>query len=100
MHDVLGQHGAAEHGAHTCACGEQDGAGFPELDSRTVPHAIRHATIFGALDSLRAGGGLVLLVSHDPVPLLAQLEQRAPGRFELEYLERGPDVWRLQFTLR
>jgi len=66
------------------------------LDARAVPHAIRHATIFGALDSLGSGGGLVLVAPHDPLPLLAQLEQRSPGVFSLDYLERGPEAWRIR----
>ena len=81
-----------------CSCGEADGAELPELDARTVPHAIRHATIFGALDAVPAGGGLVLVAPHDPVPLLGQLEGRAPGAFAVDYLQRGPDAWRLRFT--
>ena len=81
-----------------CSCGETDGAELPELDARTVPHAIRHATIFGALDAVPAGGGMVLVAPHDPVPLLGQLEARAPGVFAVDYLERGPEAWRLRFT--
>ena len=79
----------------TCGCGGHDDASLPVLDARVIPHAIRHATIFGALDSVGPGSGLVLLAPHDPVPLLAQVEQRWPGRFTLEYLERGPVDWRL-----
>ena len=85
---------------HACGCGEVDGPGYPELDARAVPHAIRHATIFGALDAVRPGGGLVLVAPHDPLPLLAQVEQRAPGAFEVTYLERGPEAWRLQLVRR
>jgi uncharacterized protein (DUF2249 family) len=44
------------------------------------------------------GGGLVLLAPHDPLPLLRQVEARSPGVFTVEYLERGPEVWRLAFT--
>lgn len=52
------------------------------MDARVIPHAIRHATIFGALEALPSGNGLVLIASHDdPTPLLAQLEDRAPGTF-------------------
>jgi len=81
-----------------CGCGHRDdGAALPELDARAVPHAIRHATIFGALDSLVAGGGLVLVAPHDPLPLLAQLEQLSPGRFDVDYLQRGPQSWRVRF---
>ena len=81
-----------------CACGESDGPDLPELDARSVPHAIRHATIFGALDAVSSGGGLVLVAPHDPLPLLRQLEGRAPGAFAVEYLERGPETWRLRFV--
>jgi len=63
-----------------------------------VPHAIRHATIFGALDAVAPGGGLVLIAPHDPLPLLAQIEQRWAGVFAVNYLERGPEAWRLSFT--
>jgi uncharacterized protein (DUF2249 family) len=85
-------------GGHTCSCGEVDGPGYPELDARTIPHAIRHATIFGALDAVPADGGLVLVAPHDPLPLLAQVEQRSPGAFQVDYLERGPEAWRLSFV--
>ena len=107
MHELLGGHddpetakANAEGGCGgECGCGEQDPAGvLPELDARAVPHAIRHATIFGALDSVGAGGGLVLVAPHDPLPLLMQLEQRSPGLFSIDYLERGPEAWRIRFV--
>ena len=106
MHELLGGHDDA-HGAtsdeadgheHSCGCGEVDPAGYPELDARGVPHAIRHATIFGALDAVQPGLGMVLVAPHDPLPLLAQIEQRTPGQFTVSYLERGPEAWRLQFV--
>jgi uncharacterized protein (DUF2249 family)/iron-sulfur cluster repair protein YtfE (RIC family) len=107
MHELLGGH---DHGevaeavadggcGGECGCGEQDRAGdLPVLDARAVPHAIRHATIFGALDSVAAGGGLVLVAPHDPLPLLAQLEQRSPGLFNVDYLQRGPEAWQIRFV--
>ena len=107
MHALLGGHDedkradANAEGGCTgeCGCGEQDPAGvLPVLDARTVPHAIRHATIFGALDSVGAGGGLVLVAPHDPLPLLAQLEERSPGLFSVDYLERGPEAWRIRLV--
>jgi hypothetical protein len=61
--------------------GHEDPAAFlPELDARSVPHVIRHATILGALDSVSAASALVLVAPQDPLPLLAQLEQRSRGR--------------------
>lgn len=104
MHELLGGHEAPAAaaspaaGGHQCACGGHDEAGLPELDVRTIPHAIRHATIFGALDGLRPGTGLQLIADHDPLPLLAQLEQRAPGAFDVAYRESGPEAWRLELV--
>ena len=110
MHELLGGHEpdesagenpemAAEGGCGgVCGCGGQDPDGvLPELDARAVPHAIRHATIFGALNSIGSGSGMVLVAPHDPLPLLAQLEERSPGLFGVDYLERGPETWRLRF---
>jgi uncharacterized protein (DUF2249 family) len=86
----------APHG-HTCTC-DDDAAAATELDARTIPHAIRHATIFGALETVAPAAELVLLAPHDPLPLLEQIEQRWPSLFAVEYLERGPATWRLRFT--
>ncbi|HEX6150833.1 DUF2249 domain-containing protein [Nocardioides sp.] len=100
MHEILGateESAAGGCGGHACTCGETDAGELPELDARAVPHAIRHATIFGALDALGPGGGLVLVAPHDPLPLLNQLEARSPGGFSVDYLERGPEAWRLRF---
>ncbi|MBL8925336.1 MAG: DUF2249 domain-containing protein [Pseudonocardia sp.] len=93
-----GRTGPAEAGGHICGCHEADGPGYPELDARAIPHAIRHATILGALDTVRPGGGLVLVAPHDPLPLLAQIERRTPGLFAVDYLQRGPQDWHLQFV--
>jgi len=82
---------------HACGCGG-DEPGLPELDARSVPHAIRHATILGALSAVPPTGGLVLLAPHDPLPLLRQIDERWPGRFVVEYRDRGPGTWRLAFT--
>lgn len=101
MHELLGGTASVSSpggcGEHTCGCGEVDGAGYPELDARAVPHAIRHATIFGALEALPLGGGLILIAPHDPLPLLAQVEERFSGAFGVSYVQRGPEDWRLLF---
>jgi len=82
-----------------CGCGCSD-AGEPELDVRTIPHAIRHATVFGALTAIPAGGSLRLVAPHDPKPLLAQIADRENGAFEVTYLVPGPEAWTLRLTRR
>src|SRR5690606_8563731 len=107
MHEVLGGEPAGHsrgdsaesshgRGGSGCACGTVDPPGNPELDVRVIPHAIRDATIFGALDAVAPGAGLEIVADHDPIPLLNQVQQRTPGRFEITYLERGPVDFRVQ----
>lgn len=96
MHQHLGEQDQPDGGgSHSCTCGEADGPEYPELDARDVPHAIRHATVLGALGSVRPGGGLILIAPHDPLPLLRQVNERWPGVFTIGYQERGPEAWRL-----
>lgn len=83
----------------TCGCGCGD-AGEPELDVRPIPHAIRHATVLGALTAVPAGGSLRLVAPHDPKPLLAQIADRENGAFEVTYVVPGPDAWTLRLTRR
>lgn len=84
-----------EVSASGCACGCTD-EGVPVLDVREIPHAIRHATVFGALDAVPAGGSLDLVAPHDPKPLLAQIAERDP--VQVTYLEEGPQAWTLRLT--
>ncbi|TFD19418.1 DUF2249 domain-containing protein [Cryobacterium sp. TMT4-10] len=84
--------------AHTCTCNHDDAAEAIVLDGRIIPHAVRHAAIFGALDAIQIGFALDLIAPHDPLPLLAQLENTRPGAFSVSYLERGPEAWRIRFT--
>lgn len=86
---------AVDQPSGTCACGGHDEA-LPELDVQTIPHAIRHAAIFGAIESLRPGAGLIISATHDPVPLLQQLESKHGAQYSTEYLDRGPERWRIE----
>lgn len=84
------------HAAGGCTCGEHD-TDVPELDVRAIPHAIRHASVFGAWSAIPAGGSLVIVAPHNPKPLLAQLVER-DGPVTVTYLDEGPEAWRLQLT--
>ena len=67
-----------------------------ELDVRTIPPARKHPTIHARLDSLVSGDALTLLNDHDPRPLRFELEHDRPGAFAFEYLESGPELWRVR----
>src|SRR5664280_563482 len=88
---------APQASAHQCSCGCQSG-GTPELDARSISQPIRHAAIFGALGVLAPGAAMVLVAPHDPLPLLAQLEDRQPGQFTVDYLERADDLVKVKLT--
>ena len=81
----------------TCTCGQGDDA-IPVLDVRAIPASVRHAAVHGALGAIPVDGSIVLAAPHEPLPLLAELEDLHPGDFLVSYVERGPDTWLLKFT--
>lgn len=68
----------------------------PQLDVRTQPPARRHELIFETYARLAADEGFVLVNDHDPKPLYYQLAAEHPGQFSWDYLEQGPEVWRVR----
>ncbi|TFD68498.1 DUF2249 domain-containing protein [Cryobacterium ruanii] len=68
------------------------------LDARSIPHAIRHAAVFGALDAVLPGFTLDVIEPHDPQHMLAELQQSQPDTFDVSYIERGPEFWRVRFS--
>lgn len=70
------------------------------LDVRPIPKPQRHPLIFDALDKLTVGKSLVVLNDHNPIPLRGQVEAIYGEQFAWHYLEKGPEVFRLQFTRR
>lgn len=68
------------------------------LDVRVLPPAQRHELIFRTLDELPGGAAITLVNDHDPKPLHYQLEATKPGQFSWEYMERGPDAWRVRIA--
>ncbi len=74
---------------------EPAGAG-PELDVRRFPHGQRHDVIFTTFDALAEGAGFVLVNDHDPRPLRYQFEAQHAGCYSWDYLESGPEVWRVR----
>jgi uncharacterized protein (DUF2249 family) len=67
-----------------------------EIDVRSLIPAKRHERIFQLVDQLAPGGSFVLVNDHDPKPLYYQLEAEHPKQFSWIYLEKGPQVWRVE----
>ena len=70
----------------------------PTLDVREFIPMMRHPKIFELFDALQSGEAVVLVNDHDPKPLYYQLLHERPGEFAWDYLEDGPDVWRVRIA--
>jgi uncharacterized protein (DUF2249 family) len=68
------------------------------LDVREVGHAQRHPLIFKTYNGLKSGQAFILIVDHDPKPVLFELDFVQKGKFKWTYLEEGPEVWRVQMA--
>jgi uncharacterized protein (DUF2249 family) len=71
-------------------------SGAKEVDVRSLVPAQRHAKIFELVNELGPGGSFILVNDHDPKPLYYQLEAEYPKQFSWTYIERGPQVWRVE----
>jgi uncharacterized protein (DUF2249 family) len=68
------------------------------FDVRAIPGRVKHAQIFQRWFDLRVGGHFVLLNDHDPVPLHYQFKGQFPDAFTWEYLQQGPEEFRVKIT--
>lgn len=66
------------------------------LDIRPVPVREKHRTIFRTFDEMVPGGTLLLINDHDPKPLYYQFAAERAGEFEWDYIEEGPEAWKVK----
>lgn len=66
------------------------------IDVRSIIPRERHPLIFNTFLALKPGQGFVLVNDHDPKPLYYQFQAEHAGAFQWDYLEQGPDVWRVR----
>jgi uncharacterized protein (DUF2249 family) len=66
------------------------------VDVRSMPFWRRLPAIVQALDRLRAGQALDVVVDLDPWPLQAHLDLTRPGQCTWQTLENGPECWRVR----
>lgn len=70
-----------------------------ELDVRAVEPKHRFERIMGAYEGLGDGEALRLVVDHDPKCMYYTLKAtRGDETFRFEYLESGPETWRVDVT--
>ena len=69
-----------------------------KVDARLYEPRDKHPLIFRTFMALASGEKMELINDHDPRPLHYQFIMELPEQFEWEYLEQGPEVWRVSIT--
>ncbi len=87
-HSAAPQH--AGNGGSCCGHGEH------VLDVRELAPRERHPLIFGTFSALAPAQSFVLVNDHDPKPLYYHFKAELGDGFSWDYLESGPEVWRVR----
>lgn len=66
------------------------------IDVREIPHGQRHPRIFARYTRLAPGESFILVNNHDPKPLRREFEAAHPDAHTWEYVESGPEIWRVR----
>lgn len=70
------------------------------FDARGVAKRFRHAAIFGALAALHDGETMRFCNDHDPLPLLAQINEYFGDRVAVSYVAKEPGNIVIDFLLQ
>jgi uncharacterized protein (DUF2249 family) len=66
------------------------------LDVREIVPRLRHQKIFALFQNLKPGEAFELVNDHDPKPLYYTFQAERNGQFSWEYVQQGPEVWRVR----
>ncbi len=67
-----------------------------EMDLRPYPPTERHEMFYKAFAEIGVGEAFEFINDHDPKPLYYQMEAESKAPFRWEYLEEGPDAWKVR----
>ena len=62
------------------------------------PPREKHVVIFNTFDSLQSGETMQIINDHDPKPLYYQFMAERTDQFSWEYLEEGPETWKVAIS--
>lgn len=68
------------------------------VNAPDYPPREKHPTIFNTFDSLKSGEAMQLINDHDPKPLYYQFMMEREDQFTWEYLEQGPEIWKVAIS--
>lgn len=67
-----------------------------EFDLRPFPPTERHEMFYRAFADIHPGEAFEFINDHDPKPLYYQMEAESGEPFRWEYLQKGPEVWKVR----
>lgn len=67
-----------------------------EMDLRPYPPAKRHEMFYEAFEEIKPGEAFEFINDHDPKPLYYQMEAESNDPFRWEYLQQGPEEWKVR----
>ncbi len=68
------------------------------LNVTVIEPRLKHPAIFARFDELNPGESLTIHNDHDPKPLYYQLLGERGNIFNWEYLEQGPESWKVKIS--
>jgi uncharacterized protein (DUF2249 family) len=68
------------------------------FDGRNVPCSVKHGQIIQRWLDLAVGDYFVLVNDHDPKRLGGQISANWPGACDWQYLQQGPEEFRVKIT--
>ena len=66
------------------------------FDVRPYTPSDRHEMFYKAFADIKTGEAFEFINDHDPKPLYYQMEAESKEPFRWEYLEKGPEVWKVR----
>lgn len=75
---------------------EEEYSIIEEFDVRPYEPAKRHEIFYEAFNKLKSGEGFTFINDHDPSPLYYQMKAESGVPFTWEYLEKGPEAWKVR----
>lgn len=67
-----------------------------EFDLRPFPPTERHEMFYKAFADIQPGEAFEFINDHDPRPLYYQMEAESKAPFTWEYLQKGPEEWKVR----
>jgi len=67
-----------------------------EMDLRPYPPTERHEMFYKAFADIKPGEAFEFVNDHDPKPLYYQMEAESKEPFRWEYVEQGPEQWKVR----